>query len=468
MKAEELSLVEFTQKVRRVAAGGKRALGRELQKQKKKAWRLDPSRLKEGKQDRHLSGVGGLVSFGAWCRAEGVDERLEQQFGDLKSGSEVYPMSSVLRLLIDAAVVGIPRVFGIEALAADPLVTLLQGGAVPSIDTTYRDLGRFDPEHLQRLEAIMIEHGLAPAMQGELKEVTVDIDPTVMPLFGTQQYAFPGYNPHYHGRPSYFPLLARIAETDTIIGARLRPGNSALGQADVEDIECWLDRTRQVVGDALITVRIDRGGDAKAIFDAIDSKGALFVIKMRQCPALRLTASQHSNWTTIDEDADGKPLAQVAELDFQRPGWPKGRYRVIALRDKRRKQPRDNSQQRSLWPDCDESVSFYVTNDWLHTIEHIATSYDPRAGIEPLIRELKDSFGAGKMPSYSFDANEASMLLKLLAHNLLRRWVLAKLPTKVHRWRADWIRKIAILVPARLVYSSRQWKLRLAPRPLLN
>ena len=88
--------------------------------------------------------------------------------------------------------------------------------------------------------------------------------------------------------------------------------------------------------------------------------------------------------------------------------------------------------------------------------------------IETLIRELKDSFGAGKMPSYSFDANETAMLLKLLAHNLLRRWVLAKLPDKVHRWRAEWIRKIAIVVPARLLRSARQWIVRLAPRPLLN
>ena len=124
--------------MRHVAAGGKRALGRELQKHKKKAWLLDPSRLEDGEQDRRLAGIGGLVSFGGWWRAEGVDEQLEQQFGDLNSGSEVYPMSSVQRLLIDAAVVGIPRDFGIEALADDPLVTLLQGGAVPSIDTTYR------------------------------------------------------------------------------------------------------------------------------------------------------------------------------------------------------------------------------------------------------------------------------------------------------------------------------------------
>ena len=167
---------------------------------------------------------------------------------------------------------------------------------------------------------------------------------------------------------------------------------------------------------------------------------------------------------TTDEDANGEPIARVAKLDFQRKGWPPGRYRSIALRDKRRKQGR----QIPLWGDPDESLCLYVTNGTLHSIEQIAMSYDNRAGIETLIRELKDSFGAGKMPSYSFDANEAMMLIKLLAHNLLRRWVLSRLPKQVHHWRAEWIRWAAIRIPARLLRSGRRWIVRLAPRPLLN
>ena len=465
MKAEELTTVDFTQKVRRPAVGGERAPGWAWQERRKQARRADPSRLMVGKPDASLSSVGGLVSFGAWCRAEGIDEQLERQFGHLKTGSSVvYPMGSILRLLIDASVVGIPRVFGLEALAADPLLVHLQGGAFPSTDTIYRDLQRFEAQDAQRLERIVSRYGLAPAVQAKLKQVTLDIDPTVMGLFGEQQYAFVGYNPKYHGRPSYFPLVARIAETDTVLGARLRPGNSALGEADVEDIEAWLDQTREALPDALITVRIDRGGDAKALFDAIDAKGAMFVIKMRQSLSLLQAAALHTDWETIDEDADGEPIAQVAELDFQRSDWTPGKYRVIALRDKRRKQQR----QVPLWPGMDDSICFYVTNDHFRTIEDIALLYDDRAGIETLIRELKDSFGAGKMPSFSFDANETAMLIKLLAHNLLRCWVLSHLPKQVHRWHADWIRWIAIRIPARLLHSGRRWIVRLAPRPMLN
>ena len=412
-----------------------------------------------------LSNAAGLVEFGKWCKRQGVDALLEREFDGLKTGpGVVYPMGSVLRLLIDASVLGVPRVFGLEAVGADPLIIKLQGGAVPSVDTLYRDLQRFEAEDVQRLEHITSQYGLAPAVQAKLKRVTLDIDPTVMELFGEQQYAFVGYNPKYHGRPSYFPIIARIAETDTVLGARLRPGNSGLGQADVEDIEYLLDQTREALPDALITVRIDRGGDAKAFFDAIDAKGAMFVIKMHHSAALLQAAALHDNWKVIDEDADGEPVTQVAELDVQRAGWPPGKYRVIAIRDNNRKQRR----QIPLWDGADDSVCFYVTNDHFSAIEDIAPLYDDRAGIEPLIRELKDAFGTGKMPSYSFDANETAMLLKLLSYNLLRGWVLNQLPERFHRWRADWIRWVAIRIPARLLHTGRQWILRMAPRPLLN
>ena len=78
-------------------------------------------------------------------RGLGVDEDLRRQFWHLKSGAMVvYPMETQMRLLIDAAAIGEHRVFGVEALSADPLFVHLAGGVVPSLDTIYRDLRRFD------------------------------------------------------------------------------------------------------------------------------------------------------------------------------------------------------------------------------------------------------------------------------------------------------------------------------------
>jgi hypothetical protein len=59
-------------------------------------------------------------------------------------------------------------------------------------------------------------------------------------------------------------------------------------------------------------------------------------------------------------------------------------------------------------------------------------------------------------------------LLKLLTHNLLRRYVLAVAPA-LAAWRAPWLRRALIVVPGRFGHSGRSPRLRLAPRPhLLN
>lgn len=372
-------------------------------------------------------------------------------------------MHAQIQLLIDAAVVGARRVFDFEWLATDPIFEHLAGGAVPSIDTLYDDLRRFGPEELEGLELLLAEQGLALVRERKLKEFTIDIDTTVTPLFGHQEGAVPGSNPRYHGRPSHHPILARIADTDTVFGARLRSGDTALGEADVEDVEQWLDRARGAAPEALIRVRIDAGGDCAALLGAIDNRGALFVVKAKQTANLLGVAMQVKHWHTVDVDADGKPSRQVAQLAFQREDWPAGRYRVIAVRTNER----DSGRQVFLWDGLDLSIQFFVTNDHFSDVDELARSYDPRAGVEPLIGELKNGFAIGKASSAAFNANEAAFLIKLLAYNLMRRWIAATLPALV-AWRSSWIRRFAILIPARLLRSGGRWMVRRATRPMLN
>ena len=409
--------------------------------------------------------MGGLVSFNAYVRELGLHRELARRFGHLKTGrGVVYPMGAQMQVLLDMSVAGGQRVFDLEMLAADPLFAHLAGGSVPSIDILYDDLRRFGAPALEDLEEVLAEQGAAPLRGQRLREVFVDLDTTVTPLFGTQEGALPGPNPRYHGRPSYHPILARIAQTGTIIGARLRPGDRALGELDVEDVEQWLDRTRAAVGPAaLVTMRIDAGGDCASLLRAIDDKGAWFLVKMKQTPNLVGAVWATKRWITVERDALGKPTRQVAEIDFERDGWPPGKWRVFAMRTNERL----SGSQAGLWEDLDYSVHVYATNDAVHDADELARRYDDRAGIEPVFAELKGGFGIGKVSTDCFDANEAAFLLKVLAFNLLRRWVHAR-----HRafapWRTTWIRRICVQIPGRLLRSGGRWELRLAPRPMLS
>lgn len=452
-----------TSKVRRDLTGGKRGDGHQ---RTRRIRRPDPRALKMCTTDQALTGVAGLLPFGRFAHTLGLDRELRERFASLKrSWGVVYPMETQLRLLIDAAIAGAVRVFDLETLAADPLFVHLAGGVVPSIDTVYSDLERFDDAALARLEELMAKHGLEDLRAAKLPVIHLDIDTTAVPLFGTQEGAELGPNPRYHGRPCYHPIVARVAETGTFVGAKLRPGATGFGDLEAPLVAAWIDRVREAVGpNCLIYVRIDAAADCAAILDAIGRKGVFVVTKAGLTPDLCGVLATIERWTTVDRGANLEPIQQVAEVPFARKGWDKRALdiRVIAIRTI----DPQNGRPAYLWPGLDYSVQVILTTDESAPALEILHRYNLRCGIEPMIGEAKYGWGIGKMPSQVFNANHAALLLKLLAFNLMRRFIRAQFPA-LAKWRAPWLRRALILVPGRLSRSSRRLTLHVPARSML-
>ena len=235
----------------------------------------------------------------------------------------------------------------------------------------------------------------------------------------------------------------------------------------MEFIELAIDDVRKVIGpQRLLHVRIDSAGDCTEIMAAIHAKGALFVTKADMTADLCATIHAHRRWSTVDEDANGEPTRQVAVIPFRRKQWGTDKdlpVKVIAVRSR----DRDSGKQLYLWDGLDYTVQVYLTNDQYSDPDDVARRYEGRAGIEPLIAEWKNAWGIGKMSTASFQANSALLLLKLLAHNLLRRYVLEKTP-QLGKWRTAWIRRSMILVPGRMTRSGRRRTIRMPIRPALQ
>ena len=197
----------------------------------------------------------------------------------------------------------------------------------------------------------------------------------------------------------------------------------------------------------------------------IAAERAYFVIKAKQDQALLDAVALHASWTTVELDADDKPLTQVAEIRFARDAWREAglEVRVVAMRTRGDR----SGKQTFLWQDLDFTTQVFLTNDRDIDAADLALEYNARAGIEPVIAELKNAWGIGKVPSQVFNANHAAMLIKLLSYNLMRRYVMAKCPPELHHWRAHWLRRALIWTPGRLVRSGRRWSLRLPPRSML-
>jgi hypothetical protein len=195
---------------------------------------------------------------------------------------------------------------------------------------------------------------------------------------------------------------------------------------------------------------------------ALDDNKLRFVIKLKAAQDLDDAALAHNRWNITARDGAKEPTERVAVLNFQRKEWRKRHrgFRVVALRSTER----CGGQKLRLWENPDEGTQFYVTNDWQLNPEEISREYDGRAEIETIIRDLKHALALGKVPSGSFNANHAMFLLKILAHNLMRRYALQVSPRCLH-WRTPWLRRLLIVRPGRLLRSGRQWTLR-TPRDM--
>jgi hypothetical protein len=234
----------------------------------------------------------------------------------------------------------------------------------------------------------------------------------------------------------------------------LRPGDCGFGEQDVPTVVGWIKRIREAVGpECLIRVRIDAAGDCTRLMQAFDALGVLFYTKARITQDLADAIALRTVWKSTDHDALGKPTRQVTTVMFQRREWNAAGItpRVVAVRSRER----DNGKQVFLWNHLEYTVQCWLTNDEHASEEEVGAIYNDRAGIEPIIGELKSAWCIGKAPSSVFHANHAAFLIKLLAHNLFRAFISEHYPP-LTRWRSTWARRVIILRPGRLVRSGRR------------
>jgi hypothetical protein len=73
-----------------------------------------------------------------------------------------------------------------------------------------------------------------------LRTVTIDVDGVVVSTGLQVERAFRGFNPHHRKVPSYYPILAHVAETTHILRVKNRSGNVHDGKASLPFLrELW-------------------------------------------------------------------------------------------------------------------------------------------------------------------------------------------------------------------------------------
>jgi len=356
--------------------------------------------------------LGGLNRLHRFLQHMGLEREVQQRFRGAKAPWSEWRLDQVLRVFLDIAFAGLPRLYHYAELEAEPLLcTLHRVPRLPDLTTLYRDLRRFeDPALAQQLRELLqgvVQRGIAAR-----DRVVLDIDSMVNTLYGSQEGAALGPNPHKPGRPSYHPLLARDRVSDLIVHQVLRSGDSG----SATDIVPFLHRTLDIVrADGRrreVLARLDSGFEGEDALAVLERRGIGYVVKMRGTAGLAHAASTRgaSAWRTLELEHEGE--VQVTSFVWQRPSWSRPRA-VVAMR----KRELDTVQGR-LFDEHGWSYSLFVTDrDW--PAEQVARFYDKRADIERTVCELRNDLAVDHVPSERFAANAADFALKVLARNLL-------------------------------------------------
>lgn len=232
----------------------------------------------------------------------------------------------------------------------------------------------------------------------------LDFDSTANTIYGHQEGAVKGYNPGHPGKRSYHPLVVSEAHLKDCLGGFLRYGNAHTAERAVPLLRTALSLLPAARD---VRTRADSGFYEKHFVAELDAKGVQFGV------VAKMTAPVKKKVASLRYHAE-HGIFSTAEFSYQPQGWKKP-YRFVALR---RKVVSDPDEEMTLFTIAKYAYSVIVTNMAL-TPYGVFTFYKDRAGLERIIRILKNDFPFGSAPTGNFAANALYAELSLLAYNLV-------------------------------------------------
>src|SRR2546428_10424443 len=156
-----------------------------------------------------------------------------------------------LVLALALLVVGARRLEPLQYIGGDPLVGRLCGlRRLPTARTVANWLKQFTQRGVQALRTLNRDLLGTHLRRLGLARLTIDVDGTVISTGSQVAWAFRGFNPHQRKKPSYYPLLAHLAQTGQILDLRNRPGNVHDSRGAARFLSALITDLRQRLGRA--------------------------------------------------------------------------------------------------------------------------------------------------------------------------------------------------------------------------
>lgn len=320
---------------------------------------------------------------------------------------------------------------------------------------------------------------LASALPVLEQDWILDIDVTVKPIFGHQEGAVIGYNPHKPGRPSHAYHTYIMGGTRLILATEVRPGNETApshGQAGLTRLLDAVGTQRQP--------RLIRGDSAYGTDEDLllcEKRGLSYLFKMRQSAGIRQLIDEVSDlrfgqrtWKDAGQGWEG------LFIDHILASWAVGR-RMAVIRRKIATPPEPKRRRKGLpAPDPTGAVqttflpeivpvgtetyeyAVLVTNLDTDDILTIAQLYRDRADSENVNDELKNQWGWGGFTTTDLPRCALIARLVALVYNWWRLFSIHVENGTIGR-EAITSRDRFLMAPARLTTSGGQRHLTMDP-----
>jgi len=410
-------------------------------------------RVEEQFTGRNLTGFGGSGLIRRFFRRHRIEQMLDKKIKVEDRRTRKYSLSALLVGCLYGMFLGYSRPYHMKILRADKVFQKIVGlCGFPVQSTISRFLSSVRISVANQISALNFDFIMKLRKQYKgYREITLDLDSHVIPVYGGQQRAAMGYNPKKKGRKSYHPLLCFVGETRDYIGGVLRSGKHHSSYKCVEFVRGLVKTLPSHI--KKIRLRADSGFFSIKLIKYLVKKGIEFAIVVPMQPWVQRKISHMTEWNSI-----GWGLG-VAECDYIVNRATTLRMVVVRQRVRANAGPRKQLKLLNTG-EVKYDYQVIVTNSG-KSPERVWRFYNQRACCENFIKEGIYSLGLDKVVSHSYAGNCTWFELLMLGYNLMNLFKEQVLNQSKTKAMVGTIRNRLFLIPGKLVHSARQWVLKL-------
>jgi Transposase DDE domain group 1 len=389
-------------------------------------------------RDEQLTSHAGVVLVHELATRLGVEQIVGEEL-QVKQRERGYSEGQAIGALVQNLLLGGECLSDLEVLRGDPgTQELLAQEAIIAPRTAGEFLHKFGMGDIHDLQRVNLRLQQRVRPQQANATCTIDLDSSIYEQASTCKQ---GSDKAYNGEIGYHPLLAVWAEEGELLFSHLRRGSAHT----CRNVLWFLRETfKRVPAQAALALRADSGFYSKEVVQWCEAHHVRFSITADQtAPLLALIAAlPDRRWTNLPK----YPLCEVAEVHYQPARWPKA-YRYVVKRQLVEKKSGELSWQYHIFVTDDEATPACDLEGW--HLQH--------ADMENRIKEHKSGLGLEKLPTRSFHANWAYLLIGQIAFNLLAWFKKLVLPSSYHHATLKTLRHHLLNLAGKIVHSARQW-----------